>query len=95
MKKLQKENERLKMENEILKKQWCTLHNKREKMAFAKKYLKVYNIRVVCRILGVSRSVYYRYGKSLKHEEKEYADAVLHCFKKLREDIGANTFITN
>ena len=47
-----------------------------------------YKTSEVCRLLGVSRSEYYRTGKELDSEEKALEKEVIHCFRKHKGNYG-------
>ena len=49
-------------------------------MKFAKEQLKGYQTSEVCKLLGVSRSEYYRQSKRTENEETEEEKAVINCF---------------
>ena len=57
-------------------------------MKFAKTELIEYKTSEVCRLLGVSRSEYYRIAKTQDSEEKELENKVIHCFEKHRGNYG-------
>ena len=47
-----------------------------------------YKTSEVCRLLGVSRSEYYRIAKEQDSEEKELEKAIIHCFEKNKGNYG-------
>ena len=51
-------------------------------MRFAKEELKGYPVSKVCKVLGVSKSSYYKQGKRTEKEEKEEEEAVIQSFQK-------------
>lgn len=57
-------------------------------MKFAKARLKGYITSEVCRLLGVSRSEYYRQSKQTENEESEAEKAVINCFYENRKNYG-------
>ena len=57
-------------------------------MKFAKRELKKYKTSEVCRLLGVSRSEYYRITREQDSEEKELEKAVINCFEKHKGNYG-------
>ena len=57
-------------------------------MKFAKEKLKRYSVSEVCRLLGVSRSEYYRANKPVDKEEKELEKSVINCFEKNHGNYG-------
>ncbi len=57
-------------------------------MKFAKTELIEYKTSEVCKLLGVSRSEYYRLVKEQDSEEKEREEAVIHCFEKHKGNYG-------
>ena len=64
LKKRRKENTELKMENEILRKCNSILcENPDRRVRFAQKELKEYPVSKVCKVLGISRSYYYKVRK--------------------------------
>lgn len=64
LRKRRKENAELKMENEILRKCNSILCEKPERrVRFAQKELKEYPVSKVCKVLGISRSYYYKVRK--------------------------------
>ena len=50
--------------------------------------LKQYKTSEVCRLLGVSRSEYYRIPKEQDNEEKELEKEVINCFEKHKGNYG-------
>ena len=50
--------------------------------------LRNYKTSEVCKLLGVSRSEYYRIAKEQDNEEKELEKAVINCFKKHKGNYG-------
>ncbi|QUC65777.1 transposase [Aristaeella hokkaidonensis] len=64
LRKRRKENAELKMENEILRKCNSILCEKPDRrVRFAQKELKEYPVSKVCKVLGISRSYYYKVRK--------------------------------
>ena len=64
LRKRRKENEELKLENEILRKSNSILCEKAGKrVRFAQEELKEYPVSKVCKVLGVSKSCYYKVRK--------------------------------
>ena len=64
LRKRRKENTELKMENEILRKCNSILCEKTDRrVRFAQKELKEYPVSKVCKVLGISRSYYYKVRK--------------------------------
>ncbi len=57
-------------------------------MKFAKEVLIKHNTSEVCRLLGVSRSEYYRQPKQIDSEEKELEKAIIHCFESNNGNYG-------
>lgn len=57
-------------------------------MKFAKAELRSYQTSEVCRLLGVSRSEYYRVCKERDNEEKELEKAVVNCFERHKGNYG-------
>ena len=79
---------KLKLENEILKKQRYTLRNTRQENSFCQKALKGYDSGMVCRILKVSRIAYYRKAKQYEVKKSEIESAVIHCFQQNKSRYG-------
>ena len=50
--------------------------------------LRNYKTSEVCKLLGVSRSEYYRIAKEQDNEEKELEKAVINCFEKHKGNYG-------
>ena len=50
--------------------------------------LRNYKTSEVCRLLGVSRSEYYRIPKEQDNEEKELEKEVINCFEKHKGNYG-------
>ena len=57
-------------------------------MKFAKKELNNYKTSEVCKLLGVSRSEYYRVCQEQDNEEKEIEKEVINCFEKHKGNYG-------
>ena len=57
-------------------------------MKFAKAELKKYKVSEVCKLLGVSRSEYYREPVKTDNEGNEIEEAVINCFKKHKRNYG-------
>ncbi|MBW1752932.1 MAG: IS3 family transposase [Deltaproteobacteria bacterium] len=80
---LRKENKRLRMEREILKKAGGLLCQRvGVKFGFIRQQQKAYPVTVLCHVMGVSRSGYYKYLKTV-HENKMDPDFEL--IAKVRE----------
>ena len=59
-----------------------------ECVKIAKKYFSQRKISTVCRILGVSRSSYYRQAKEQKEEEKQLEQRIISTFAKHKGNYG-------
>ena len=59
-----------------------------ECVKIAKKYFSQRKISTVCRILGVSRSSYYRQAKEQKEEEKQLEQHIISTFAKHKGNYG-------
>ena len=57
-------------------------------MKFAKSELSEYKTGEVCKLIGVSRSEYYRKERETDSEEKEIEKQVINCFKKNKGNYG-------
>lgn len=59
-----------------------------ERVRFAKKELTECDTGIVCEVLRVSRSTFYRASKTKESEEIELEKAVIHCFEKHKGNYG-------
>ncbi len=100
-KELQKKVQQLEMENEILKKATAIFARKTidEFVSFITKYQDRYPVKIMCKVLGINRSTYYKYLNHVKSnrdaENQKLDNDILAIYYDTKRRYGALKFITN
>ncbi|WP_338966765.1 IS3 family transposase [Spiroplasma endosymbiont of Lonchoptera lutea] len=84
---LRKENQQLRMENDIFK---ASSTDNREKITIINNNKNKYSVRKICKILGLLKSTYYyQTNKCTKFDVNNYEQEVISAFNKSRKIYGA------
>jgi len=77
IRRLKRENEELKEEKEILKKPWPSSPKPKVKYQFIESHRSEFAVKKMCRVLGVSRSGYYKWAKHIDSDRQKSNEHLL------------------